>query len=154
MDLLSKAEFEAGFGSHTPIYTGQTKYAPNLKGCAPKPCSGTLHVFYNPRPHAHLIVSMLQRFLQLSTWRNARYQPGSQRRHTFLLTETITCVIVVVRDSKLLSGCRCVRYYMNFERAMALMKEVLLERGHAINSQDAPGASHHLPSVNDTHWGM
>lgn len=30
---------------------------------------------------------------------------------------------------------------MNFERAMALMKEVLLERGHAINSQDAPGAS-------------
>lgn len=28
MDLLSKAEFEAGFGSHTPIYTGQTKCAP------------------------------------------------------------------------------------------------------------------------------
>ncbi len=26
VDLLSRAEFEAGFGSHTPIFTGQTKY--------------------------------------------------------------------------------------------------------------------------------
>ena len=25
VDLLTKAEFEAGFGSHTPMYTGQTK---------------------------------------------------------------------------------------------------------------------------------
>ena len=25
MDLLTKAEFQAGFGSHTPMYTGQTK---------------------------------------------------------------------------------------------------------------------------------
>ena len=25
MDLLTKEEFEAGFGSHTPMYTGQTK---------------------------------------------------------------------------------------------------------------------------------
>ena len=25
LDLLTKAEFEAGFGSHTPMYTGQTK---------------------------------------------------------------------------------------------------------------------------------
>ena len=25
MDLLTKAEFEAGFGSHTPMFSGQTK---------------------------------------------------------------------------------------------------------------------------------
>ncbi len=25
VDLLTKAEFEAGFGSHTPIFSGQTK---------------------------------------------------------------------------------------------------------------------------------
>ena len=25
VDLLTKEEFEAGFGSHTPMYTGQTK---------------------------------------------------------------------------------------------------------------------------------
>lgn len=25
MDLLTREEFEAGFGSHTPIYSGQTK---------------------------------------------------------------------------------------------------------------------------------
>ena len=25
MDLLTKREFEAGFGSHTPMFSGQTK---------------------------------------------------------------------------------------------------------------------------------
>ena len=25
VDLLTKAEFESGFGSHTPMFTGQTK---------------------------------------------------------------------------------------------------------------------------------
>lgn len=41
VDLLSRAEFEAGFGSHTPIFTGQTKCEcvvdiwPALKGFEP-----------------------------------------------------------------------------------------------------------------------
>ena len=36
-------------------------------------------------------------------------------------------------------GHRCVRYYSNFGRAMALMKEILLEQGYTINANDAPG---------------
>lgn len=58
--------------------------------------------------------------------------------------------IVVIDAWKPLCGRRCVRYYMNFERAMALMKDVLLERGHAMNSQDAPGAFLNLNSAKDT----
>jgi tetratricopeptide (TPR) repeat protein len=57
VDLLTRREFEAGFGSHTPMFTGQTK---------------------------------------------------------------------------------CVRYYMNFTRAMALHKEVLLRDGHAFDAQNRP----------------
>lgn len=56
VDLLTRKEFEAGFGSHTPMYSGQTK---------------------------------------------------------------------------------CVRYYMNFARALQLHKEVLLEAGHAFDAQNA-----------------
>lgn len=55
VDLLTRKEFENGFGSHTPIFSGQTK---------------------------------------------------------------------------------CVRYYMNFDRAFALHKKVLLKEGHAFNAQN------------------
>eukprot|EP00879_Flechtneria_rotunda_P018475 GHRR01019379.1.p1 GENE.GHRR01019379.1~~GHRR01019379.1.p1 ORF type:complete len:374 (+),score=188.43 GHRR01019379.1:48-1169(+) len=55
VDLLTQREFEQGFGSHTPMYSGQTK---------------------------------------------------------------------------------CVRYYMNFNRAMSLAKECLLEKGHAYDAQN------------------
>ena len=58
MDLLTKAEFEAGFGSHTPMFSGQTK---------------------------------------------------------------------------------CVRYYMNFERALRLMKEVIAQEGHSFDANNRPG---------------
>jgi hypothetical protein len=58
VDLLTRAEFEAGFGSHTPMFTGQTK---------------------------------------------------------------------------------CVRYYMNFERAMKLFKDILLHEGHAFDAKNKPG---------------
>ena len=58
MDLLTKAEFEAGFGSHTPMFSGQTK---------------------------------------------------------------------------------CVRYYMNFERALRLMKEVIAQEGHTFDANNKPG---------------
>lgn len=58
MDLLTKQEFEAGFGSHTPIFSGQTK---------------------------------------------------------------------------------CVRYYMNFERALAVFKEVLLRDGHGFDAHNIAG---------------
>ena len=34
---------------------------------------------------------------------------------------------------------RCVKYYMYFKRAMALLKEVLLEQGHTTNARNAPG---------------
>eukprot|EP00775_Hariotina_reticulata_P011921 gene11921-12065_t len=57
VDLLTQREFEQGFGSHTPMYSGQTK---------------------------------------------------------------------------------CVRYYMNFSRAMDLAKECLLEKGHAYDAQNRP----------------
>ncbi|KAG1678968.1 hypothetical protein FOA52_013031 [Chlamydomonas sp. UWO 241] len=57
VDLLTRREFEAGFGSHTPMFTGQTK---------------------------------------------------------------------------------CVRYYMNFTRAMELHKNVLLRDGHAFDAQNRP----------------
>lgn len=60
VDLLTKAEFEAGFGSHTPIFSGQTK---------------------------------------------------------------------------------CVRYYMNFERALRLMKEVIAQEGHTFDAKNKPGRS-------------
>jgi hypothetical protein len=59
VDLLTKQEFEAGFGSHTPIYSGQTK---------------------------------------------------------------------------------CVRYYMNFERALAVFKEVLLRDGRGFDAHNIAGA--------------
>lgn len=39
MDLLSKAEFEAGFGSHTPIYTGQTKCSPAFRNTMLRLCA-------------------------------------------------------------------------------------------------------------------
>lgn len=58
VDLLTKAEFEAGFGSHTPMFSGQTK---------------------------------------------------------------------------------CVRYYMNFERALRLMKEVIAQEGHTFDANNKPG---------------
>lgn len=58
VDLLTKAEFEAGFGSHTPMFSGQTK---------------------------------------------------------------------------------CVRYYMNFERALRLMKEVIAQEGHTFDAKNKPG---------------
>ena len=58
VDLLTKAEFEAGFGSHTPMFSGQTK---------------------------------------------------------------------------------CVRYYMNFERALRLMKEVIAQEGHTFDANNTPG---------------
>ena len=58
VDLLTKAEFEAGFGSHTPMFSGQTK---------------------------------------------------------------------------------CVRYYMNFERALRLMKEVIAQEGHTFDANNNPG---------------
>ncbi|KAL3145349.1 hypothetical protein ABBQ38_001606 [Trebouxia sp. C0009 RCD-2024] len=57
VDLLTKAEFEAGFGSHTPMFSGQTK---------------------------------------------------------------------------------CVRYYMNFERALRLMKEVIAQEGHTFDAKNKP----------------
>lgn len=59
VDLLTKQEFEAGFGSHTPIFSGQTK---------------------------------------------------------------------------------CVRYYMNFERALAVFKEVLLRDGRGFDAHNIAGA--------------
>ena len=58
VDLLTRAEFEAGFGSHTPMFSGQTK---------------------------------------------------------------------------------CVRYYMNFERALRLMKEVIAQEGHTFDANNKPG---------------
>ncbi len=58
VDLLTKAEFEAGFGSHTPMFSGQTK---------------------------------------------------------------------------------CVRYYMNFARALRLMKEVIAQEGHTFDANNKPG---------------
>ena len=58
VDLLTKAEFEAGFGSHTPMFSGQTK---------------------------------------------------------------------------------CVRYYMSFERALRLMKEVIAQEGHTFDANNRPG---------------
>ena len=58
VDLLTKKEFEAGFGSHTPIFCGQTK---------------------------------------------------------------------------------CVRYYMNFERAMAVVKQCLDRDGRAFDQHNNPG---------------
>ena len=58
VDLLTKQEFEAGFGSHTPMFSGQTK---------------------------------------------------------------------------------CVRYYMNFERALRLMKEVIAQEGHTFDAHNKPG---------------
>lgn len=58
VDLLTKAEFEAGFGSHTPMFSGQTK---------------------------------------------------------------------------------CVRYYMNFDRALRLMKEVIAQEGHTFDANNKPG---------------
>lgn len=58
MDLLTKQEFEAGFGSHTPIFSGQTK---------------------------------------------------------------------------------CVRYYMNFERALELHKQCLLQDGFAYDADNNKG---------------
>ena len=58
VDLLTTAEFEAGFGSHTPMFSGQTK---------------------------------------------------------------------------------CVRYYMNFERALRLMKEVIAQEGHTFDANNKPG---------------
>ena len=82
VDLLSRAEFEAGFGSHTPIFTGQTKYDAVDKA------------------HAGGLLTR-----------------GSQR-----------CL------------CRCVRYYMNFGRAMAVLKEVLLKEGRAFNARGEAGA--------------
>lgn len=57
MDLLTRREFEQGFGSHTPIFSGQTK---------------------------------------------------------------------------------CVRYYMNFKRALNLQREVLLKEGHAFDAGNRP----------------
>ncbi|DBA80252.1 hypothetical protein WJX79_002480 [Trebouxia sp. C0005] len=57
VDLLTKAEFEAGFGSHTPMFSGQTK---------------------------------------------------------------------------------CVRYYMNFGRALRLMKEVIAQEGHTFDANNKP----------------
>ncbi|KAL3144958.1 hypothetical protein ABBQ32_003464 [Trebouxia sp. C0010 RCD-2024] len=57
VDLLTKAEFETGFGSHTPMFSGQTK---------------------------------------------------------------------------------CVRYYMNFERALRLMKEVIAQEGHTFDAKNKP----------------
>lgn len=36
--------------------------------------------------------------------------------------------------------CRCVRYYMNFDRALALMKSVILKDGYAMNA-----ANQHVP---------
>jgi hypothetical protein len=60
VDLLTKQEFEAGFGSHTPIYSGQTK---------------------------------------------------------------------------------CVRYYMNFGRALAVFKEVLLRDGRGFDAHNIAGVT-------------
>lgn len=57
MDLLTPSEFEAGFGSHTPMFSGQTK---------------------------------------------------------------------------------CVRYYMNFERALCKLKEILVKGGRAFNAANDP----------------
>lgn len=37
-------------------------------------------------------------------------------------------------------ACRCVRYYMNFGRAMAVLKEVLLKEGRAFDARDEAGA--------------
>ena len=34
---------------------------------------------------------------------------------------------------------RCVRYYMNFGRAMAVLKQVLLKDGRAYDARDVPG---------------
>lgn len=62
VDLLTKAEYEAGFGSHTPMYTGQTQ---------------------------------------------------------------------------------CVRYYMNFDRALGVLKGVLLSTGHAFDAHNVAGVSRH-----------
>ena len=39
-----------------------------------------------------------------------------------------------------LRECRCVRYYMNFGCAMAVLKEVLLREGRAFNARDEAGA--------------
>ena len=42
---------------------------------------------------------------------------------------------------------RCVRYYMNFERAVALMKEVLLSQGFATSANETPGVPGALGAV-------
>ena len=65
VDLLTRKEFESGFGSHTPIFSGQTK---------------------------------------------------------------------------------CVRYYMNFERAMELRKRCLLEQGCAYDAKSCPGIVEYVPA--------
>ena len=93
VDLLSKAEFEAGFGSHTPIFTGQTK------------CDGRCHAFQSRCP---ALARMPSRF----------------------------------------AGHRCVRYYMNFGRAMAVLKEVLGKEGRAFNARDEAGAHAQLFAAN------
>jgi hypothetical protein len=63
VDLLTRREFEQGFGSHTPIFSGQTKcvrYYMNfdralalhkavlLKVCQGRMCCSTHHAFYSP----------------------------------------------------------------------------------------------------------
>ncbi len=78
MDLLTKAEFEAGFGSHTPMFSGQTK---------------------------------------------------------------------------------CVRYYMNFGRALRLMKEVIAQEGHTFDANNKPGMlalqlTHVQWSSHVDHWHL
>ena len=44
---------------------------------------------------------------------------------------------------------RCVRYYMNFERAMAVLKSLLLHEGRAFNARDRPGAGALAYNTND-----
>ncbi len=66
VDLLTKQEFEAGFGSHTPVYSGQTQ---------------------------------------------------------------------------------CVRYYMNFDRALRVFKGVLLSEGRAFDAHNVAGAAPWCPAV-------
>ena len=46
----------------------------------------------------------------------------------------------LVQTTSVVCECRCVRYYMNFDRAMAVLKEVLLQEGRAFNARDKPGA--------------
>lgn len=135
MDLLTEREFNQGFGSHTPMFTGQASAAGRGPLRALEPCLAlkaprlqAWSPFLRPPP------LFLCRPPPACCMLRARYV-GSRGCPS---TARCSCAATPPPPPPAMQT-KCVRYYMVFDRALRVMKRCLEAEGHATDANNAPG---------------